>query len=262
MKATSVVAIALAIAGCAPQTKAVMRPKADATPMAPPSVSTSAPAAPASAGALTAALSSGSSVAAPADVAPVSAAEMVIYAGGVSMLEEPERFPVLIDRIIDLAESMGGRLQARRDDGVSIRVPSLRFRQAMSRIDGLGTVTHRSVAAEDVSEEFHDAEVRLENLRATRKRLQDLLAKANDIPATLTVEKELERVTQEIDRIEGRMRFLASRAAFSTIDVQLAPAPKLAPVVVEVAEPVRRRGVVLPIRWLDRLDAGELSTFE
>jgi hypothetical protein len=184
----------------------------------------------------------------------------VIYTGDVAMAEEPGRIPVLIDAIIDLSEAQGGRLQARRDDGVTIRVPAARFRETMTKIDRLGMVTHRSVTAEDVSEEIHDAEVRLLNLQATRKRLQDFLAKANDIPSTLTVEKELERVALEIDRIEGRMRFLQARASLSTIDVRIAA--QVRPVVAAVEPPpppAPRTGIALPITWLDQLDAAHLS---
>ena len=187
--------------------------------------------------------------------------ELVIYTGAVSMIEEPEKFPALIDQIIDLSESMGGRLQARRDNGVTIRVPSLRFREAMTKLDALGIVTHRSVSAEDVSEEFHDAEVQLSNLQATRKRLQEFLTKANDIPTTLAVERELERVSSEIDRLEGRMRFLQARASPSTIDVTIAEKPRSITAVAPSA-PARPRGIALPIEWLEKLDAEHLATFE
>jgi hypothetical protein len=187
--------------------------------------------------------------------------EMVIYTGGVAMIEEPEKFPGLIDRIIDLSESMGGRLQTRRDDGVTIRVPSAHFREAMTKLDALGVVTHRSVTAEDVSEEFHDADVQLANLMATRKRLQDFLTKANDVPSTLAVERELERVSADIDRLEGRIRFLQARASMSTIDVTIAEKPRTITAVAPTAAP-RPRGIALPIKWLDNLDADHLATFE
>jgi hypothetical protein len=182
----------------------------------------------------------------------------VIYTGNVAMLEEQEAMPALVDKIVDVAEAMGGRLHARRDDGVSIRVPSTRFREAMSKLDGLGTVTHRSVKADDVSEEFHDAEVRLQNLKATRQRLQELLAKAHSVAETLVVERELERVAQEIDRLQGRVRFLSDRATLSTIDVTIAAKPKPA-VVVAAPRGRRKLGIELPIGWLARVDADQLS---
>jgi hypothetical protein len=194
------------------------------------------------------------------------ASAMVIYTGGVSMMEDQEKIPALIDKIVDVSEAAGGRLHARRDDGVTIRVPSAKFRETMSKIDALGAVTHRSVKADDVSEEYHDAEVRLLNLRATRQRLQDFLAKANNVQDTLTVERELERIAQEIDRLQGRLRFLSERAALSIIDVSIAAKPK--PVIAVVNQPpppppiATPKGIELPIDWLDQLDANHLSNLK
>lgn len=122
-------------------------------------------------------------------------------------------------------------------------------------------MTHRTVGAEDVSEEFHDAEVRLLNLRATRQRMQEFLSKANTMQDALTVERELERVAQEIDRLEGRMRFLKSRAMFSQITLNVAVKPKLRPMVVagpsDSARPAAPE-IALPVGWLDGLDASRL----
>lgn len=194
------------------------------------------------------------------------ASAMVIYTGGVSMLEEQEKIPALIDKIVDVSELVGGRLHARRDDGVTIRVPSARFRETMTKIDALGAVTHRSVKADDVSEEYHDAEVRLLNLRATRQRMQDFLAKANTVQDTLTVERELERIAQEIDRLQGRLRFLSERASLSIIDVQIAAKPKPINAVVTQPPPpppvITPKGIELPIEWLEQLDANHLSTLK
>jgi hypothetical protein len=117
-----------------------------------------------------------------------------------------------------------------------------------------------------VSEEYHDAEVRLLNLRATRQRLQDFLAKANNVQDTLTVERELERIAQEIDRLQGRLRFLSERAALSIIDVSIAAKPK--PVIAVVNQPpppppvANPKGIELPIDWLDQLDANHLSNLK
>src|SRR5439155_19648188 len=103
----------------------------------------------------------------------------------------------------------------RTNTSVVIKVPSGRFREAMTKIEPLGNVTHRSVAAQDVTAEFHDAEVRVQNLKATQKRLQEFLARAGNIQEMLVVERELERVAQEIDVLEGRMRSLKERSSYS-----------------------------------------------
>lgn len=169
------------------------------------------------------------------------------------MLADEEAIPKTIDRIVDLAEQVGGHIAARKDLSVQVKVPSAKFRETLSKIDELGGVTSRSVQADDVSEEFHDLEVRLTNLRATRARLQDFMSKATNVNEMLVVERELERVAQEIDKIEGRLEFLRTRAAMSTISVAFAAKPKPAAPIAHAAPstPASPRRVELPIGWMN-----------
>ena len=186
---------------------------------------------------------------------------LVVYRGDLGMMVEDGQIAATVDRIIDISESMGGRLDGRRDVRVTVRVPSPRFHEALQKISALGVVTEQSVTAEDVSEEFHDAEVRLQNLKATQKRLQEFLARSANMGDMLTLEHELERVSMEIDRIEGRMRFLKDHAAFSTLNVTLVARPKPQPIVATGApKPPPPAPRILPLHagWLDELGVPQL----
>lgn len=249
---------------------ALVRPEATpAADLAAPSSASQAPMrAPSSTPAPQPAPATGPSTASPATTttSPTKAKEvaqpLVVYTGDLSMTVEQEKFSSTLDRVIDVAEALGGHLSGRKNNGVEIRVPSARFREAITKIEQIGIVTQQSVNAEDVSEEFHDLEVRLQNLRATRQRLQDFLAKANTIADTLTVERELERVAQEIDRMEGRLAFLRSRASMSRISVALTAKPKPEPIVVAPPPPPPppppARYVELPVDWLSKLGTDRL----
>jgi hypothetical protein len=134
----------------------------------------------------------------------------------------------------------------------------------MSKIDELGGVTSRSVQADDVSEEFHDLEVRLTNLRATRARLHELMAKATNVNEMLVVERELERIAQEVDKIEGRLEFLRTRAAMSTISVAFTAKPKpVAPIAAATpTAPTSPRRVELPIGWMNDVGIDRVMTLK
>lgn len=227
---------------------------------APAPLAPSAPSAPSAPGALGAATSP-ATPATPVKTAdarsaknagPTTRAPVIIYQGDLHMMTDEDAIPKTIDKVIDVAESLGGHIAGRKDQSVQIKVPSASFREAMTKIEAIGGVVNRSVTADDVSEEFHDLEVRLGNLRGTRTRLQEFLGKANGIQDMLTVERELERVALEIDRIEGRLEFLRTRASMSVISVALTPKPKLVPIVVTPPPPPPppRLGVDLPIPWV------------
>ena len=101
------------------------------------------------------------------------------------------------------------------------------------------------------------------NLRATRARLQEFLAKAPGINDMLTVERELERVAQEIDVLEGKMRFLKERAAFSQITVAVsarpaAPITKDPPPPPQPPPPPPQRLLDLPVEWFNKLGINRL----
>jgi Domain of unknown function (DUF4349) len=188
----------------------------------------------------------------------------ILYTGGLSLLVDDGKIAPVTDKIIDAAIAVGGHIGSRKDTSVSIIVPSKSFRAVFAQIENLGEVTHRSISAEDVSEEYHDAEVRLSNMKATRKRLEEFLSKAPSINDMLTVERELERVVMDIDRTEGRMRFLREHTAFSTLTVDLAAKPKVVPLVVTPpapppeAPPAPPRAIDLPASWLGEMGVNRL----
>ncbi|MEX1368998.1 MAG: DUF4349 domain-containing protein, partial [Nannocystaceae bacterium] len=159
--------------------------------------------------------------------------QMLVFTGTVSLLVDYAGSPAGIDEAVDLAVRAGGYIAQQTDTFVIVRVPSGRFRKVMKQVEGLGDVQTRNVSTLDVSEEFHDLGVQLEHLEATRERIKKLLSTAKDLQQIMTVERELERLGADIDRIRGRMRYLGSQAAFSTLTVSFAERPKEVPVIVQ-----------------------------
>lgn len=198
---------------------------------------------------------------APADRAKAPQA-LVVYTGELGVLVADGAVASSLDAAVLVAEDLGGHLAGRGNDFVRVKVPSAQFREAMTRIEKVGEVTNRSVSAQDVTAEFKDLEVRLENLKATRKRIEELMGRAGNLTELFVVEKELERVTTEIDVIQGRLRFLRDSTSFSVITVRAAAKPK--PVVAKDAPPPPRperpapTTIDLPVSWLAGLGVDQL----
>lgn len=143
-------------------------------------------------------------------------AQMLVYTAHVTMAVyqvEPA-----LDVIEDVARTMGGYLSSRNDTQIRIRIPRARFDEALHKIESSGDVLHRDLSAEDVTDAFVDTEARLKNARAVRDRLQALLEKAA-VKEAIEIQRELERVTAEIEVFEGKLKLLKDRVAFSTIEV-------------------------------------------
>jgi hypothetical protein len=162
----------------------------------------------------------------PQPPAQQSAAEgMIIRNGQVSI--EVDSVEVAIDRIRQLTASLGGQLgnvtlntgeRQVRSASLEMKVPSARFDDALTGVAPLGKLEHSTSTAQDVGEEFVDVSARIANAKRLENRLLVLLsARTGKLEDVLAVERELARVREEIERTEGRLRFLRDRVATSTV---------------------------------------------
>jgi len=109
-----------------------------------------------------------------------------------------------------------------RESSWTIRIPAERFDSFIKFAVTIGELQSNNRQAQDVSEEFYDVAARLKNKKIEEQRLVELLKNATGkLSEVLTVEKELSRVREEIERIEGRLRFLTNQTDLSTITVTI-----------------------------------------
>ena len=105
---------------------------------------------------------------------------------------------------------------------LELKIPATRFDEAMTGMRPLGEVERSVASAEDVGEEFVDITARVTNARRLEARLLTLLTtRAGKLEDVLAMERELARVREEIERYEGRLRYISNRLATSTIAVNV-----------------------------------------
>jgi hypothetical protein len=103
---------------------------------------------------------------------------------------------------------------------LQLRLPSARFDEALAALRPIGKLESTNVNAEDVGEEYVDVSAQVTNGRRLEARLIQILAtRTGKLSDVLAVERELGRVRGEIDRQEGRLRYLRAHAAMSTLAV-------------------------------------------
>lgn len=167
-----------------------------------------------------------------AQIAP----SMLIRTGSASI--EVEKLDPAIIEVRQLATQLGGYIANSSISGgrdqirsatLELKIPAARYDQAVSGLGGIGRVENVTTNVEDVGEEFVDISARVANAKRLEERLVSLLAtRTGRLEDVLAVERELARVRQEIERYEGRLRYLRTRAAVSTLSVTVhEPAPLL-----------------------------------
>ena len=125
------------------------------------------------------------------------------------------------------ASVQSGRNQL-RSATLELKVPASRFDELTEGLAPLGRLQFVNVGAQDVSEEFVDLTARTANGKRLEDRLVELLrTRTGKLQDVLTVERELARVREEIERMEGRLRFLKTSAQLSTLSVNLYEPPPL-----------------------------------
>lgn len=129
----------------------------------------------------------------------------------------------------DIAKRHEGYVVMLGDQRSTIRVKTAALGDAVNEVSGLGKVRSKSFKGEDVTEQYVDVELRLENARKARDRYLELLKQAEDVQAALLVEKELERLNGEIELLEGKSNKLKHLSDMATISVDLNRREKLGP---------------------------------
>lgn len=164
-----------------------------------------------------------------------------------SLTVEVASYPRASEEVSRLAEAHGGYLaetQATRGTGESlrgtltVRVPAGRFGAAVAELKKLGKVVSESMTTQDVTRAYADLETRLRVKRETAERLRELLRdRTARLSEVLEVERELSRLTEEIERAEGERRYYDQLVALSTVAVTL-----------QEPEALLREGAFSPLR--------------
>ena len=146
-------------------------------------------------------------------------------------------------KIASIAESMGGFVvtseskQRQTAEGAThelevnlvIRVPAAQFGPALDQIRNTANrVVQEKITGQDVTEEFIDLEAHLRTQKALESQFLEIMKQAHKVEDALEVQRQIAGVRSEIEKLEGRKRFLENRASLSTITVSLQTATAIA----------------------------------
>jgi len=147
-------------------------------------------------------------------------------------------------RVASIAETNGGFVvtsEAKQRENVDpaqrtldiklvVRVPSPQFGITFDEIKKLATNTpQENVSGQDVTEEFIDLEARIKTQKALELQFLEIMRQAYKVADALEVQRQIADVRTDIEKLEGRKRFLENRASLSTITVNIqAPKPVIA----------------------------------
>lgn len=155
-----------------------------------------------------------------------------------------------IETISNMAEDMGGFVVSSNlfktttssgievpNGNITVRVPAAKLETALEMIKGLVIdqdvdILSEEISGQDVTSEVTDLESRLRNLEAAEVQLLEIMEKASDSEDVITIFRELTNVRQEIELIEGQIKYFRESARLSAISVYIQAKAAVEPITI------------------------------
>ena len=108
------------------------------------------------------------------------------------------------------------------ENEITIRIPAASLQILIDSITSqAGKLDNKQISVEDVTAEYIDLEVRINNKRALENRYKQLLQKANKVADMIAIEEQIGNLREEIEAAEGRWRLMKNQVALSTLRIQM-----------------------------------------
>lgn len=105
---------------------------------------------------------------------------------------------------------------------LSIRVPNVKFDSLVFLLEkGVRRLEAKNVNVNDVTEEYVDLSIRLNNNLAYLNQYREILKKARSVKDILEVQEKIRTIEEEIERNKGRLKYLNDKIMFSTLKIEI-----------------------------------------
>jgi len=182
------------------------------------------------------------------DSTVINAERIVIKNANLSIVV-PEPLTAM-ESITEMAEEMGGFVvysnmyKTTTSQGlevptanITVRVPIEKLDQALKQIKNLVDdpdidILNEDISGQDVTSEVTDLESRLRNLEAAEEQLLKIMDNATETEDVIAVFRELTSVREEIEVIQGQVKYYRESAQLSALSVYLQAKAALEPITI------------------------------
>ena len=108
-----------------------------------------------------------------------------------------------------------------KSGNITVRIESTKFSDTMSYIETLGTVTNQSETVNDITNNYVDAQSRLEVKEQEKERLTELLDSAENIGDIISIESRLTEVISDIESYQAQLNSYDDVVDYSSINISI-----------------------------------------
>ena len=114
-----------------------------------------------------------------------------------------------------------GETETQKYYEVTVKLPPAAFENLPQALRGIGDVKSLDTSTSDVTEQYIDLAVRIQNLQAEKARLMEFYNRTANVSELLDVEREVTRVQTEIERLTAQKLQMERQAELSTMRVRI-----------------------------------------
>jgi len=105
---------------------------------------------------------------------------------------------------------------------LTLRIPNIKFDSILTSLEkGIGTLKSKSISLRDVTEEYVDLNIRLDNSLTYLNQYQNVLTKAKSIKDILEVREKIRLIEIDIESKKGRLKYLNDKVKYSTLNIEV-----------------------------------------
>lgn len=170
--------------------------------------------------------------------------EKVIYTANAQI--ETKDFDASIDTIYKVVEDYGAYLESSYVTGKSynsqfygyqtyryaqfvIRVPAVGYTNLTQNLGVLGNVLDFRESSDNITEQFYDAQSRLDTYEIEEERILSMLEKAETVTDMIELESRLSEIRYQIESLESKLRTWQNQVDYSTVTIELNEVAELTP---------------------------------
>ncbi len=154
---------------------------------------------------------------------------MIIKTGTMNL--ETEKYDESINQINSYVKNAGGFItnsnssvnaSGKKQGAVTIRITSDKYDAMVKDMGNFGKVLNSQINGNDVTSEYIDLQARMNTQTELEKRLLTLLSeKTAKLVDVVEVEEKLSSVREEIEKTQGRLKYLKNQTDFSTLTISV-----------------------------------------
>lgn len=151
-----------------------------------------------------------------------------------SLTVQVKDVPKALDEARTTVENAGGFVgdesTSRDTDGhertrVVLRVPTEKYDEVLTALQGAGRLIDRTAKAEDVTDQVVDVDSRIRSQRASVARVRELMDRATRLSDVVTLEGELSSREADLEALLAQQASLKDRTGLATITLSLSETP-------------------------------------